>query len=252
MIILKSMRIKHFIIFSILLSLIGWSCQRSKTNFETIIPAPNQELRLYLAINDGEIYYLVKKEEIIIGWSRLNVFPNSGSDSVKVWKQIFTRTGNDLIELIDDGLDKVVCPDDLCNEAEVGFQSDSKKKYTFYVQFNISDNLVAFRYKLPADKKMELPREVTEVVLHTNSGPWEMKRDTSVRHDQIDLDPLALPVTFISKKHYQINIFEVPVNRKILRLQKAPSDKDQYYLSDEEYISRDGYLYSSWKVIEIR
>lgn len=204
---------------------------------------------MYVAVNGGFVYYLIKKKNIVVGWSNVQVSPND-ADTALLWHHFKTNTNLTIQEEYSDGIMDLICSDKSCNQVEYGFKADADKKNMFYLQFIVGDEQVAFRTKIP-DTKGAIPNEYAEILLHQNVAPWEIQVDTAENFDQIFLGADALPLTFISAKNYSLYIYEIPVGKEIIRIRSKASEKYRYYFINDEFEKHNDFLYSAWRVFEI-
>ncbi|HPE55767.1 MAG TPA: glycoside hydrolase family 97 N-terminal domain-containing protein [Bacteroidales bacterium] len=225
------------------------SCKHSKVDFETIIPSPGQELRLYIAVNQGLIYYLIKKQDIVVGWSNLYA-SDQAVDSALLWKHFSTDTKPGIQKKLPKQIQETIYGENPHNEAEIGFKTNSEDNFTFYLQFIVSDNGIAFRFKLP-ETAGNNALAYTEIVLHKDLAPWKMDMETSSNDEKPFVITAGLPVTFISGKSAKLNIFEVPAGNDTIIHDFNDTEDQKYFFTSEDFTMQDDFLYSSWRVLKI-
>ncbi|MCB2220812.1 MAG: glycoside hydrolase family 97 N-terminal domain-containing protein [Bacteroidetes bacterium] len=231
------------------LVVISLSCQGPEMNYQVIIPSPNQELRLYFAINEGEAYYLIRKSEIIIGWSRLGLILNETKQHPLVYHQS-TSTRQGITNGVGKDFDPVRDFPEPYNETEIELLSSSGD-FQYYLQFRVSGNGVAFRYKIPGAKH-EKVTEITRFVLHPNNENWHqvIPMDSTITALD-DQSQIALPVVFQADKQVTVKISEWPPLSDPNNLIAVSSEKDTYQIKNSHFIPTDDLLYSAWHIIRI-
>jgi hypothetical protein len=220
-------------------------------NYQVIVPDPNQQLRLYFAINEGEAYFLIRKSEIIIGWSRLGLTLNAMDHDPLVYHQT-TSTRQGITNTDGKDFDPLQGFTGPYNEMEIGLLTSSQG-FQYAIQFRVSDHGIAFRYRIPAEENKHFI-ENSRFVLHTNLENWQMIKpddpDSAITIGE-KVGEFKLPVDFQADDTIIVTISEWPVKDDHNNFQLIELDEHTYQIQNSQFITTGKAIYSPWRIIRI-
>lgn len=253
---------KKSVLFSLLITMLMFSCSKQKKNTELALPSPDVKNHLYFNLNNGEPWYLFyHNSEIIVDWSQLGVvlqdqvnyteglyFIKSESRSVQAGLSIVLSDGTILKSPYNEMIVFLSKPDDSQHQFRIIFRAYNDG-FTFAYDFERTEGT----------GMVQMVTEETEFNFYDKSAKWVVKQagqNDSILPGGPTSEDIHLPVELVSESGTRVTINESKIDNYpemmlVKRNPLKPEFKCRLNFSSEVQTSINPGIGSSVRVILI-
>lgn len=231
-------------------------CTDQSGSFQTVLPSPDSQMKIYFSCNDGELYYLVMyKEIILVGWSEIQVAGQDDEQPVTDWSLKNKRAGTNFSELVS-ATDSSVTEKNVYNDLELVFYSESTgKDIIFQLRAYKTEAAFICSYDLPGKPENKVR---TDITLYNKNTIWNYTGpdSTLAGEDILSLpDTIILPAVFQSDSRFSVTVYPYHKQDELqnMLLSIDPETATFRYASGNTYekLSGKGTENEFWQVIRV-